>query len=100
MVVVQEGNDLFGDVSAGIETRVGPAATVGGQYQHVRLVDLDPAMQRYPRGGNTQFLHKAVGVLRHAGEIDQAAPRDIHGTAIFLIYVCRARRSALPRRAP
>src|SRR5271166_1964043 len=86
VLVVQKGDDLFGDVATVVDVRCGPAATVRGQHQHVRLVDLDAAVQRYPRRRNTQLLHETVGVLRHAGEIHQAVGRH----ADPLLYYCAA----------
>ena len=61
VLVVEKGDDLSG-VATVVDVRGCPAAAVRGQYQDVRFVDLDALVQRYPRGGNTQLLHEAVGV--------------------------------------
>jgi hypothetical protein len=72
--VVQKRDDLLGHVTPGIgiEIRVWPVdlpTAVGGQDQHVRVIDLDTAVQWYPDGGHAELLHEAVGVLRNAGEV-------------------------------
>ncbi len=92
VVVVQEGNDLL----RGIRRHRDPGwpAAVGGQY---RCSSTRSAVQRYPRGGNAPVSAQSGGCSPTTLEIDQAAPRDPQSS---LIYVCRARRSALPRRAP
>src|SRR6202034_911955 len=71
VLVVQKGDDLFGDIATVVDVRGGARAAVRRQYQYVRFVDLDALVKWYPRGGNTQLLDEAVGVLRHGGEIDQ-----------------------------
>ena len=73
VLVVEEGDDLLGDVATVVDVRGGAPTAVGGQHQHVRLVDLDAAVQRDPDGGQTQLLDEAVGVFRHAGEVDEVA---------------------------
>jgi hypothetical protein len=75
--VVQEGDDLFGDIPTVVDIRRGMPTAVGGQHQHVRLVDLDASVQRDPGCGHSQLLDEAVGVLRHAGEVDKIAHRRL-----------------------
>src|ERR1700747_3155222 len=100
VLVVQKRDDLFGHITTVVDVRGGPPAAVGGQYQHVRFVDLDAVMQRYPRGGKAQLLHEAVGGLRHAGGIHEGPPRCLQGPTPLLPYrLLRYAVSAAPASA-
>ena len=68
--VVEEADDLLGNVAAGLPRRLAPA--VGRADQDIRLIDTEntgPIEDRDAHSAHVQFLDEPVGVLRNRGEV-------------------------------